>query len=71
MDVSQLLEEQCTVVLYLILQRSRLQSRSGNDIECVGVTQHTVELHDTTPIRQWLQRFREPVAREVESQCKD
>ena len=70
-DVSQLPEEQRTIVLDLILQRSGVLSRSGDDIGCAGVTQHTIELHDTTPIRQRPRQFPEPVAQEVERQCQE
>ena len=46
-------------------------SQGEGDIGCAGVTQHRIELHDSTPIRQKPRRFPEPVALEIERQCEE
>ena len=45
-DVTFLPEEKRGEVLDVILERSGVLSRTGDDVGCAGVTQHTIELHD-------------------------
>ena len=46
-------------------------SKGDHDVGCAGVTQHKIELHDATPIRQRPRRFPEPVVIEIERQCEE
>ena len=70
-DLGKLSDTQTQDALQMILDRSGVLSRSGEDIGCAGVTQHKIELHDSTPIRQRPRRFPEPVALEIEKQCEE
>lgn len=58
-------------VLAMLKSRSAAFSRGDEDIGCAGVTQHKIELTDSTPIRQKPRRFPEPVVKEIERQCDE
>ena len=60
---------QSETVYNMLSQHSNVFSKHEHDIGCAGVTQHRIELHDTTPIRQKPRRFPEPVVNEIEKQC--
>ena len=56
----------------MLRRRSAALSKGDHDVGCaIGVTQHKIELHDNTPIRQKPRRFPEPVVEEIERQCKE
>jgi predicted aspartyl protease len=70
-NLRHLTQSQQQLVLAALETTSGAFSQGDHDIGCAGVTQHRIELHDSTPIRQKPRRFPEPVAREIENQCDD
>lgn len=63
--------EEAEQVRTLLARQSSVFSVDDNDVGCAGVTEHRIELHDSTPIRQRPRRFPEPVVREIERQCEE
>ena len=61
--------DQSEKVYRMFLENCNVFSKSETDISCAGVTQHCIELTDTTPIRLKPRRFPEPVVNEIENQC--
>ena len=58
-------------VLAQLAKFTSVFSQGDHDVGCAGVTQHRIELHDDTPIRQKPRRFPQPVADEIERQCEE
>lgn len=55
----------------MLLRCKSAISDGDHDIGCAGVTQHRIELLDSTPIRQRPRRFPEPIDKEIERQCDE
>ena len=62
---------QATAVMAMLQDNREVFSLTENDVGCAGVTQHKIELHDETPIRQLPRRFPAPVNDELERQCEE
>ena len=69
-DFSHLNQDQASIILNMIKRHAAAVSSVDNDIGCVGITSHRIELHDTTPIRVKNRRFSENLNREIERQCE-
>ena len=59
-DLSHLIEEQAAKLRAVFRSYPHVASTGDLDIGCAGVTQHKIELYDSTPIRQHPRRF--PIA---------
>ena len=70
-DLSHLPLADSSAVRKMLSKCAVVLSRGDDDIGCAGVTEHRIELHDTTPIRQKPRRFPDPVAQEIEKQCQE
>ena len=71
MDLQHLDPCQTEQVKAIMQNRAKALSGHEGDIGCAGVIEHHIELHDATPVRQKPRRFPEPIAREIERQCKE
>ena len=69
--LSHLTDDEALKVRETLRRCSRAISKGDEDIGLAGVTQHRIELHDDTPIRQKPRRFPDPVTEEIEAQCED
>ena len=58
-------------VMSLLERRDDLFSQCDDEVGCLGVTHHRIELYDYTPIYQRPRRFPEVVNQEIEKQCKE
>ena len=54
----------------LLLENKEVMSNGAGDIGLASVTEHKIELYDTTPIREKPRRFPEPVVDEIEKECE-
>jgi hypothetical protein len=70
-EVDHLTSNEQHTVLSIMQQTPDVFSQGDHDVGCAGVTQHRIELHDDTPIRQKPRRFPEPVSNEIERQCEE
>ena len=70
-ELGNLTEGQAKQVRDLMNRRSAAISCYEGDIGWAGVTEHYIELHDSTPLRQKPRQFPEPIAREIERQCQE
>ena len=55
----------------MLLRQAAALSSGGHDIGFAGVTEQQIQLHDETLICQKPRRLPDPVAREIECQCKE
>ena len=58
-------------VMSLLNRRSDIFSRGDDEVGCLGVGHHRIELCDYTPIYQRPRRFPEVVNQEIEKQCRE
>ena len=68
--LEQVSADQKESIMRMLLRQSDVLSCGELDIGCVGATEHRIEVHCDTPIRQKPRRFPEPVARAIEEQCQ-
>ena len=68
---SQLSDVQRDKVQEILWKNRLVLSQSGQDIGCAINTRHHIELDDDTPIYQRPRRLPQPIAEEIESQCKE
>lgn len=66
-----LTDDQRTRVQCLVEEHKNVFSEGADSLGCLGVTQHRIELHDSTPIYQRPRRFPEKVNEEIERQCRE
>ena len=71
LDVRHLEPQEQAEVLEKLQRFKRVFSQGDHDVGCAGVTQHRIELHDNTPIRQKPRRFPQPISDEIERQCQE
>jgi len=69
-DLSHLPLSDSSAVRKMLSKCAVVLSRGDADSGCAGVTEHRIELQDTTPIRQKPRRFPDPVAQEIENNAK-
>ena len=64
-------DEQAARVKAMLYLRVEVFSRGDQDFCQAQLTQHKIELHDYTPIRQKPRRFPAPIADKIERQCEE
>jgi hypothetical protein len=68
---SHLSDEQKTAIQQLLGDRRAVFSTGDDDVGCIGITNHRIELYDYTPIYLRPRRFPEVVNKEIEDQCRE
>lgn len=70
-ELSHLSEDERALVIEVLLKHADVLSRGDSDIGLVRQTEHKIILQDHTPIYSKPRRLPEPVAAEIDKQCRE